>query len=159
MHFNKHHRLWFLDIVVSQMWWIIVDVVNPDIRTMLISRHYCWWKNSLPEKICRYIGRGRPRSCGGYTYKSMQEVKFWNVFVLDFFLPAQFNFFIAQSVAPDIHYIDVIMTLMASQITSPTVVYSIVYSDADQRKHQSSESLAFVRGSHQDQWIPRTKGQ
>ena len=36
------------------------------------------------------------------------------------------------------HYIDVIMTTMASQITSLTVVYSIVYSGADQRKHQSS---------------------
>ena len=40
------------------------------------------------------------------------------------------------------------MTTMASQITSLTVVYSIVYSDADQRKHQSSASLAFVRGIH-----------
>ena len=44
------------------------------------------------------------------------------------------------------HYIDVIMTTMASQITSLTVVYSIVYSGADQRKHQSSASLAFVWG-------------
>ena len=34
------------------------------------------------------------------------------------------------------HNIDVIMTTMASQITSLTVVYSTVYSDADQRKHQ-----------------------
>ena len=57
------------------------------------------------------------------------------------------------------HYNDVIMTTMASQIISPTVVYSIVYSGADQRKHQSSASLAFVRGIHRDQWIPRTKGQ
>ena len=48
---------------------------------------------------------------------------------------------------------------MASQITSLTVVYSTVYSDADQRKHQSSASLAFVRGIHRDRWIPRTKGQ
>ena len=39
---------------------------------------------------------------------------------------------------------------MTSQITSLTmVVYSIVYSGADQRKHQSSASLAFVRGIHQ----------
>ena len=45
------------------------------------------------------------------------------------------------------HYIDVIMTTMASQITSLTVVYSIVYSGADQRKHQRSASLAFVRGN------------
>ena len=37
---------------------------------------------------------------------------------------------------------------MASQITSLTIVYSTVYSDSDQRKHQSSASLAFVRGIH-----------
>ena len=37
---------------------------------------------------------------------------------------------------------------IASQITSLTIVYSTVYSDADQRKHQSSASLAFVRGIH-----------
>ena len=45
------------------------------------------------------------------------------------------------------HYNDVIMGTMASQITSLTVVYLIVYSGADQRKHQSqsSASLAFVR--------------
>ena len=46
------------------------------------------------------------------------------------------------------------MTTMASQITSLTVVYLTVYSDADQRKHQSSVSLAFVRGIHPDRWIP-----
>ena len=44
------------------------------------------------------------------------------------------------------HYDDVIMGAMASQITSLTIVYSTIYSDADQRKHQSSASLAFVRG-------------
>ena len=38
------------------------------------------------------------------------------------------------------------MGAMASQITSLTIVYSAVYSGADQRKHQSSASLAFVRG-------------
>ena len=56
------------------------------------------------------------------------------------------------------HYNDVIMTTIASQITSLAVVYSTVYSDADQRKHQSSASLAFVWGIHRDRWIPR-KGQ
>ena len=57
------------------------------------------------------------------------------------------------------HYIDAIMATMASQITSLTIVYSTVYSDADQRKHQSSASLAFVWGIHRDRWIPRTKDQ
>ena len=46
------------------------------------------------------------------------------------------------------YYNDVIMGDIASQITSLTIVYSTVYSDADQRKHQSSASLAFVRGIH-----------
>ena len=40
------------------------------------------------------------------------------------------------------------MGAMASQITSLTIVYSTVYSGADQRKHQSSMSLVFVRGIH-----------
>ena len=47
-----------------------------------------------------------------------------------------------------IHYDDVIITMLASQITSLTVVYSIVYSSVNQRKHQSSASLAFVREIH-----------
>ena len=46
------------------------------------------------------------------------------------------------------HYGDVIMDAIASQITSLTIVYSIVYLDADERKHQSSASLAFVRRIH-----------
>ena len=40
------------------------------------------------------------------------------------------------------------MGAIASQITSLTIVYSTVYSDSDQRKHQSSVLLAFVRGIH-----------
>ena len=46
------------------------------------------------------------------------------------------------------HYGDVIMGAMASRITSLTIVCTTVYSGADQRKHQSSASLAFVRGIH-----------
>ena len=40
------------------------------------------------------------------------------------------------------------MGVIASQITSLTIDYSTVYSDADQRKHQSPASLAFVGGTH-----------
>ena len=47
-----------------------------------------------------------------------------------------------------VHYNDVIMGAIASQITSLTIAYSTVHPDADQRKHQSSASLAFVRGIH-----------
>ena len=44
------------------------------------------------------------------------------------------------------HYGDVVMGAIASQITSLTIFYSTVYSDAHQRNHQSSASLAFVSG-------------
>ena len=49
------------------------------------------------------------------------------------------------------HYSDVIMSAMASEIVSITIVYSTVYSGSDQRKHQSYASLAFVWGIH---WWP-----
>ena len=50
-----------------------------------------------------------------------------------------------------IHYGDVIMRAMASQITNISKVCSTICSGADQRKHQRSTSLAFVKGIH---WSP-----
>ena len=50
-----------------------------------------------------------------------------------------------------IHYSDVIMSVMASQITGVSIVCSTICSDTDLRKHQSSASLAFVMGIH---WWP-----
>ena len=45
------------------------------------------------------------------------------------------------------HCNDVIMSAMASQITSFTIVYSAVYSGTDQRKHQSSALLVLWEGN------------
>ena len=53
-----------------------------------------------------------------------------------------------EIVSSIIHYNDVIMSAMASQITSTSTVCSTVCSGADQGKHHSSASQAFVRGSH-----------
>ena len=55
------------------------------------------------------------------------------------------------------HYIDVIMSMMVSQITSVFIVHSTVCSGADQRKHQSSVSLAFVGEFTSDWRIPPPK--
>ena len=49
------------------------------------------------------------------------------------------------------HYSDVIMNAMVSQITGILIVCSTVSWGPDQRKHQSSMSLAFVRGI--DGWM------
>ena len=58
------------------------------------------------------------------------------------------NITIARILPILIHYDDVIMGAIASQITNLTIVYSAVYSGANQRKYQKSASLAFVRGIH-----------
>ena len=60
--------------------------------------------------------------------------------------PCGFNVYV--KIHTVVHYDDVIMGAIASQITSLTIVYSTVYSGADQSKHQSSASLAFVWGIH-----------
>ena len=57
------------------------------------------------------------------------------------------------------HDSDVIMGVMASQITSLPIVYLTVNSGTDQRKYQNSTLLVFVQGIRPDQWIPRIKGQ
>ena len=66
--------------------------------------------------------------------------------------------FYIRSGTDTFHYSDVIMGAMAHQITSLTIVYSTIYSGADQRKHQSSASLAFVRGIHRWQVNSPHKG-
>ena len=50
------------------------------------------------------------------------------------------------------HYSDVIMGTIASQIASVSIDYLSVSTGTDQRKHQSSASLAFVRGIHRHKW-------
>ena len=104
-----------------------------------------------------------------YIPKTMHAVCAWIV-LLWWYIPKLFTlrcYFTSTGVFIDCpgaewrnpHYDDVIMSAMASLFTSLKIVCSAVYSGADQRKHQTSASLAFVRGIHRDRWIPRTKGQ
>ena len=46
------------------------------------------------------------------------------------------------------HYNDATMGAMASQITNLIIIYATVYSGEEKRKHQSWESLTFLRGIH-----------
>ena len=57
-----------------------------------------------------------------------------------------------------IHYSDVIIGTIPSQISSLKIVYSTASSDVDQRQHQSSASLAFVGGNHRSQVNSPHKG-
>ena len=62
--------------------------------------------------------------------------------------PARANFAAENSGILVNHYYDVIMGAMASQIASLMIISSTIHSGADQRKHQSSASLASVWGIH-----------
>ena len=96
---------------------------------------------------------------------------FWDISFLETTLLTRWHSLWNQMTAPHqlihyqdtpfqkLHYNDVKMGAVASQVTSLTAVHWTVYSDADQRKHQSSMSLAFVLGIYRDWWISRTKGQ
>ena len=88
--------------------------------------------NNCENEINRSTHWGRDRM------PKWQKIFHWSFFLRFRSTKSQHSF----------HCNDVIMSAMSSQITSLTNVYSSVYLDADQRKHQSSASLAFVRWIH-----------
>ena len=57
------------------------------------------------------------------------------------------------------HYTDVIMGAIAFQITSLTIVYSTVYSGADQRNIKAPRHWPLWGEVIGHRWIPRTNGQ
>ena len=67
---------------------------------------------------------------------------------------AETGIFLHNKIKTMCHYSDVTMKVMASQITGIRSVCSAVSSSAHQRKHQSTVSLAFVRETTADRWIP-----
>ena len=124
-----------------------------------LSQLYCSdWHLNAPYQawttVCVFChGIPRTTTCGSDS---------WICIVLGYLQEVEMNLWhqiLWHQNTWDTHYIDVIMTTMASQSTSLTAVYSTVYSDTDQRKYQRTASLAFVWGIHRGRWIPRTKVQ
>ena len=104
----------------------------------LNSRHNC--KQARPVVFILLLSKLKVWWWNFYYFET------WCVDWMD--MDAPFNMS-ADFTGIGIHYSDVIMGAIASQITSLTIVYSTIYSDTDQIKHQRSASLAFVRGIHQ----------
>ena len=75
---------------------------------------------------------GQGRFCMGYLFQISSQLECARIYAVMLVL----------------HYNDVITSAMASQSTCLTIVYWTIYSGTDQRRHQSSASLAFVRGIH-----------
>ena len=129
-------RSWTMCLVTIQSRWPMNSDRSVHIQTRLymrssdsvLSRHWPW--PTLPPPI-RTFGDSRLPRIQWYfkTYISPSIISLYK-----------------EKLSK--HYCDVIMGMMTSQITSLAIVCSTVYSDVDQRKHQSSASLAFVRGIH-----------
>ena len=101
-----------------------------------------------------------------YIQWNMHMVLFCHVWLLYYFRMDKYNLFVyiiiscfngtavilrsaqCHSGNPEGHYGDVIKSAVASQITSLAIVYLTVFSKRRSKKHQSSASLAFVRGIH-----------
>ena len=70
-------------------------------------------------------------------------------FIRYYFMSVEFTAWLSNHIHINLwHYSDVIMRVIAFQITSLTIVYSTLYSDVDQWKHYISAPLGFVRGIH-----------
>ena len=98
----------------------------------------------------KWLYLGHNELMASYKLNQSSQVLMWK-YSRNFCLSVRFywNTEVPHAFCLIIHYGDVIMGMIASQITSLTIVYSTIYSDADQRKHQSFSSLAFVCGIHQ----------
>ena len=118
-----------------------------------------WWKVNIGQALAWYcqetswcLSQCLPRSmlpngCWCPVFSSMESTVKDNICTV-WFLPPAFTVIPLTVGQMWEHYNDVIMGAMASQTTSLIIVYSTLYSGTDQRKHQSSPSLAFVRGIH-----------
>ena len=134
-------------------WFDVCSASNQNFRNKVVIWVKITKKNPLHTKSCEnYISKKCEPSCSVlwvnaiftmvhatndmqlYTCKGIATFRLWRKFHFPY-------------MSLEYHYTDVIMTTMASQITSLTIVYSTVYSVADQRKHQSSASLALCVGN------------
>ena len=129
----------------SHVWKVLLNITDLDCFTDL-SQWYmpvALWPTALRGWECR-------KSCSKWTEPSALLSKiYWGSYLIQHGQTC--------SIWP-YHYSDVIVSTVASQITSLTIVYTTVYSGADQRKHQSSASLALVRGIHRWPVISPHKG-
>ena len=109
--------------------WVLSAPDGPHVSAMnfTIKDKGCYWNERKKKSMCIFVLVSTLR------FQCWELI--WNV-----------NTAICFSIS---RYSDVIMSEIASQITGVSIVYSTICSGVDQGKHESSASLAFVRGIHQ----------
>ena len=136
-------------------WWLVVVVVvvvgwgwGDATKIIILSESHSYLSNIIITSIRQ----------AAFSVNSKKTAKNTGYLNSKLHLKTLASYFISAT-SKTYHHTDVIMSAMASQITSLTTVYSTVDSGTDERKHQISASLAFVWVIHRWRWIPRTKGQ
>ena len=129
--------LWSRLVNVSKAFLHFIQLSSP-----VIAQHkYCRTCFS-----CRYYVESFPIIVELNHVSKNQNDHLW--LALDVYWTISKNVVSGVIAARAIHYSDVIMYVIASQITGVSIVCSTVCSGTYQRNHQSSASLAFVRGIH-----------
>ena len=139
------HTLQFISSLIC--WYLIefsyVVCVLQHVERFVIRWFRWWYHLRVWNRLFNICLLGKPINANSTHWRLYEDELF--EYLQTHFNDVTWTSWLLKSLT---HYIDAIMSAMASQITSLTVVYSTVYSDADQRKHQSSASLAFVWGIH-----------
>ena len=158
IHQSVTGQKWFLSNNLShsdQSWYRLsstYQLLESKSLTMLHCSMAAYWKFAKHPFKCLCICILRMHSCITRTLMScmVQTPKqqlclrsnTWTISYADVFnIPGSND-------ALTLHYSSVIMSMMVSQIICVAIVFSTVCSGTDQRKLQSSASLAFVRGIH-----------
>ena len=104
------------------------------------------WETTLHYNVGPNLLSSYPEWSMKWYLKKQRRSNFAEI---PFLFTARFLYFQLFLSSNDIqNYSDVIMGAIASQIISLAIVYSTVYTETDQRKQQSSASLANVQGIH-----------
>ena len=127
---------------------LIWDAPNPNTKTILVLSCGCLcripWSQMLSREW-RCSWSSADRRCSNYIWVIDNFFAYWGASYIRGFTVCQMKPIISYSITITkrstaklwtYHNSDVIMSPMASQITSITIVYSTVYSGVDERKHQ-----------------------
>ena len=113
------------------------------------DRNTTEWLAKMVWHICCQVNKQVNKSLKRSTKKKITILLTWSYLIKLAPPVSWYSGFVKLRISySNLHYSDVIMDTMTSQITGVSIAYSTAYSGEDQRKHQSSASLAFVRGIH-----------
>ena len=145
MIFDKCHRTSAVATSVTCEWTWYSNIANFK-RQLHVARRICW-ALTLDSVL---LSNSRPHFDKFlFTYGQNKLNMAWLKCLWSCHVASEIQFCLSCiTKATWHHYNDVIMGTMASQITIHTIVYSTICSGADQRKRQSSASLAFVWEIH-----------